>query len=356
MIPDSTQFDLIIIGGGPAGTAAGVYASRKRLKTLFLTKDFGGQSVVSEDIQNWIGTVSIKGTELAENFKKHLMAYAGDIVTVKEGDYVEKVSKKDGGFSVKTSGGEYQAKTVLVATGSHRRKLEIPGAKEFENKGITYCASCDGPLFSDQDVVVVGGGNAGFETAAQLLAYCKSVTLIQRSPDFRADPVTVQKVLSNPKMKAVTGTELVSIQGEQFVTSITYKEVSTGKNITLPTTGIFVEIGLIPSTEFVKDIVKLDEWGHVVTDPRTQRAYFLTPPETALDARRGESDERGVFSNTTSEAQRLRNKVDGVVSGGVGVWAAGDCTDGLYHQNNIAAGDAVKALEDIYLYLHAGKE
>ncbi len=307
------MYDLIIIGGGPAGTAAGVYASRKRLKTLFLTKDFGGQSTVSEDIQNWIGTISIKGMELAENFKKHLLAYAHDVVTVKEGEYVEKVSKSDGGFSVKTNSGTYTAKTVLVTTGSHRRKLEIPGAAEYENKGITYCASCDGPLFSDQDVMVIGGGNAGFETAAQLLAYCKSVTLLQRSPDYRADPVTVEKVLSNPKMKGITGTELVSIHGEQFVTSITFKKVDENKNITLPTTGIFVEIGLIPSTEFVKDVVKMDQWNHIIVDPKTQR------------------------TSTT------------------GIWAAGDCTDGLYHQNNIAAGDAVKALEDIYLYLHAAK-
>ncbi len=352
---DSTLFDLIIIGGGPAGASAGVYAARKQLKTLFLTKDFNGQSAVSEDIQNWIGTVSIKGSELAENLKKHLLAYAGNFLKLKEGEYALKVSKNDSIFSVKTNSGEYLSKTVLVTTGSHRRKLEIPGAKEFENKGITYCASCDGPLFSDQDVVVIGGGNAAFETSAQLLAYCKSVTLIQRGKDFRADEITVNKVLANPKMKAVTNTELVSIAGEQFVTSITYKDLNTEKNVTLPTTGIFVEIGLLPSTEFVKGLVKMDEWNHIIVDPRTQRAYLLssTPSETTLDARRGESDAGDVVSTTATASQRFHNKADGVVSGGV--WAAGDCTDGLYHQNNIASGDAVKALEDIYLYLHAGK-
>ncbi len=313
MIHNSSPYDLIIIGGGPAGASAGVYASRKRLKTLFLTKDFNGQSAVSEDIQNWIGTVSIKGADLALNFKKHLLAYAGDFLTLKEGEYVEKISKTENVFNVKTNSGEYKSKTVLITTGSHRRKLEIPGAKEYENKGITYCASCDGPLFSDQDVVVIGGGNAAFETSAQLLAYCRSVTLIQRGKDFRADEITVEKILSNPKMKAITNTELVSIAGEKFVTGITYKDLNTGKNVTLEATGIFVEIGLLPSTEFVKGLVKMDEWNHIVVDPRTQRASTL------------------------------------------GVWSSGDCSDGLYHQNNIAAGDAVKALEDIYLYLHAGK-
>ena len=305
------MFDLAIIGGGPAGVAAGVYASRKRLKTLFLTKDFGGQSTVSPDIQNWIGTISISGEKLAEDLKKHLKAYAGDIVDIHEGEYVLKVNKEGESFTVQTDKNTYQAKTVLVATGSVRRKLEIPGAKEFENKGITYCATCDGPLFSDKDVVVIGGGNAAFETAAQLLAYCKTVTLLQRSPDYRADPVTVQKVLANPKMKGVPYTELIEIKGGKFVSSIVFKKTSTGEIVDLPTEGIFVEIGLIPNTDFVKDLVKIDQWGHIVTDPRNQRSTIA------------------------------------------GIWVAGDCTDGLYHQNNIAAGDAVKALEDIYFYLHA---
>ncbi len=303
--------DLIIIGGGPAGVAAGVYASRKRLKTAFITDSFGGQSIVSEDIQNWIGTISISGQALAESLKKHLEAYAGDIVSIHEGEKVARVEKKDSNFVVTTqNGGSYEAKTVLVTTGSHRRKLDIPGAEEFENKGITYCATCDGPLFSDKDVVVIGGGNAGFETAAQLLAYTKSVTLLQRGPQYRADPVTVDRVLKNEKMTGITNTELIKITGDTFVTGLTYKDNNTGKEVALKTDGIFVEIGLIPTTGFVKDILTLDKWGHIITDPRTQRASVT------------------------------------------GIWAAGDCTDALYHQNNIAAGDAVKALEDIYLFLH----
>ena len=301
---------MIIIGGGPGGAAAGVYAARKRLRTVLIAKEIGGQSNVSEDIQNWIGTVSIKGLELADSFRKHLKAYAEDGVDIKEGPLVNSIEKTAGGFLVKTSEGDFEGKTLLITAGSTRRKLTVPGAEDFENKGITYCASCDGPLFADQDVVVIGGGNAAFETAAQLLAYCKSVTILNRSDEFRADPVTVKKVLSNPKMHAILNAELVEVKGEKFVSSIVYKNKESGENITLAVTGVFVEIGLIPSTTFAKDLVAQNAYGQIIVDPKTQQTNVP------------------------------------------GIWAAGDCTDGLYHQNNIAAGDAVKALEDIYIHLH----
>lgn len=305
-------YDLIIIGGGPAGVSAGVYAARKRLKTLFITSDWGGQSTVSEGIENWIGTINIPGTELARQLKAHLEAYKADIVDIKEGEKATSVTKNGDLFTVTIESGEqFETRTVLVATGSHRRKLTIPGSEKFENKGITYCASCDGPLFAGKDVVVIGGGNAGFETAAQLLAYTNSVTLLQRGPVYRADEVTVSRVLSNPKMKGITNTELVEVKGENFVSGFVYKDVNDGSTKEIPCQGVFVEIGLVPSTDYVKDVVELNQYGQVVIDPRTQQTKTK------------------------------------------GIWAAGDCTDVLYHQNNIAAGDAVRALEDIYMYLHA---
>ncbi len=309
-------YDLAILGGGPAAVAAGVYAARKRLKTVFVTKDFGSQSVVSDNIQNWIGTPSITGADLAKSFKTHLLAYADDVLELKEGELVSKIEKVSNGtsekhFKITATKNTYEAKTILIATGSSRRKLTIPGATEFENKGITYCASCDGPLFADMDVAVIGGGNAAFESAAQLLAYCKSVTLIQRGPEFRADEITVKKVLSHPKIKAVTNTELIEVKGDKFVTSLIYLDKNTNKKVELPVTGIFVETGSIPNTDFLKGLVELNPSGHIVTDPRTQATSMS------------------------------------------GIWAAGDATDGLYHQNNIAAGDGVKALENIYLHLHA---
>ena len=312
-IPLLMIYDLAIVGGGPAGVAAGVYAARKRLKTVFITKDFEGQSFVSDGVENWIGTIKIPGPELADNLQKHLEAYKGDVVDIQEGEYVTGLEKSTKGFSIKTESKSFEAKTVLITAGSRRRKLDVPGAAEYENKGITYCASCDGPMFSGKDVVVVGGGNAAFESAAQLLAYCKSVTLLQRGSGYRADPVTVEKVLSHPNMKAVTNTEINEVRGDKFINTIVYTNKTSGEKVELPTGGIFMEIGSLPNTDFTKNLLDLDAHNHIKVDPWTQR---------------------------TSVA---------------GVWAAGDATNGLYHQNNIAAGDAVKALEDIYLFLHTKK-
>jgi len=304
-------YELIIIGAGPAGAAAGVYAARKRLKTLLVAENFGGQSVVSPDIQNWIGTPHLSGEELAKNLKAHVLAYANDVLTVKEGERVTALKKTNDHFLVETNRNKYEGKTVLITVGSGRRKLNVPGAQEYEGKGITYCASCDGPLFANQEVAVIGGGNAGFETAAQLLNIAKSVTLLHHGPTFKADKITVEKVSANPKMKAILNAETEEIKGDKFVSGLVYKDTKTGQKKELKVTGIFVEIGQVPNTDFVKGLVDLDEYNRIKIDPWNQK--------TSLP----------------------------------GIWAAGDSTNILYHQNNIAAGDAVKAVEDIYLYLHA---
>ena len=302
-------YDLVIVGGGPAGCAAAVYSARKQLKTLLILKEWGGQSIVSEDIQNWIGTPHISGAKLAENLKAHVMEYKNNFVEIKDGAYVTKISGSDGNFSVTTDKNEtFNSKSILIATGSSHRKLETVGANEFEHKGVTYCASCDGPLFGGMDVVVIGGGNAGFGSASQLIAYCKSVTLISRS-EPRAEAITVEKLKSNPNFKLVINAIPKCVQGSQFVESITY--TTNNEDITIPCSGVFVEIGQLPATGFVKDTVELNEIGKIVVNPRTQ--------ETSVK----------------------------------GIWSAGDCTDVLYHQNNIAVGDAVKAIEDIYLHLRA---
>lgn len=308
------MYDLTIIGGGPAGVGAGVYASRKKLRTLFITKDFLGQSSVSDGVENWIGTVKISGTDLSKSLESHLRAYAGTLVDIHTGEACTSVAKNaDGTFTITTSKGSetltYTSKTVLVTTGSSRRKLDVIGADRLEHKGLTYCATCDGPLFADQDVVVVGGGNAAFESAAQLLAYCKSVVLLNRSESFKADPVTIEKLSKNPRLSIITNAIPVEVHGTNFVDGISYKHALSGEITRLATTGIFVEIGALPVTYFVKDVVTLTPFGTIVVDPRTQAT---TCP---------------------------------------GIWAAGDCTDGLYHQNNIATGDAVKALEDIYIHI-----
>ena len=346
-------YDLIIIGGGPAGSAAAIYASRKRLQTLFITAEWGGQSVVSEKIHNWIGTTSLSGNELAENFKKHVLANAGkgQTLEVKEGEKASNIIKNGDLFEVTTESGEkFISKTILIASGSGRRKLEAKNADKLEHKGLTYCASCDGPLFDGADVAVIGGGNAAFETVAQLAAYCKSVTLINRSENFRADPITIDKVSQNPKVKILKNTIIAKVKGDKFLKSIVLSNILNKEESELPIAGVFVEIGSIPNTNFSKGVVEHDEYNRIVVDPKTQMAHLLPPLETASDARRGESGGRAVVNATVSATQRLHNIADWAVSGGV--WAAGDCTDGLYHQNNIAAGDAIRALEDIYLHLH----
>lgn len=304
-------YDLIIIGGGPAGASAAVYAARKQLKTLIIAEEWGGQSVVSEKIYNWIGTPEISGGDLAKSLKSHVDYYVGEFLQTSAGERVEKVEKTGNFFAVKTSSGNnYETRAVLVASGSGRRKLDskIPGADALEHKGLTYCASCDGPVFSGMDVAVLGGGNAALETAAQLLAYCKTVTIIQRSAEFRADEITVAKVLANPKSRAIMNAEITEIMGEKFVSGLKYKDAEGEHELAVK--GIFVEIGQIPNTGYVEGVVEMNGYKQIIADPKTQ---MTSVP---------------------------------------GIWAAGDCTDVLYHQNNIAAGDAVRALEDIYMWLH----
>ncbi len=300
-------YDLIIVGGGPAGTSAAVYAARKQLRTLLILKEWGGQSTVSEDIQNWIGTPHISGAKLAESLKQHVMEYKGEFLDIKDGSYVSSASRDNNQVKIKLEdGSEYTSSALLITTGSQRRKLDAVNADIFEHKGLTYCASCDGPFFSGMDVVVVGGGNAGFESAAQLLAYCKSVTLLSRSA-ARADAITVEKLKSNPKFKLIENAVPTEVHGDKFVNALSYRD-SDGQVNKLEVSGIFVEVGQIPATAWCKDIVTLDDSNRVKIDPWTQQA-------------------------------------------GDNVWAAGDCTNILYHQNNIASGDAVRAIEDIYVHL-----
>ncbi len=304
--------DLIIIGGGPAGSSAAVYAARKRLKTIFLTTEWGGQSAVSSEIQNWIGTPAIMGADLADNLRKHVEAYKGEFLEIVAPAEAVALKTFDDHVEVATKKGDtYSARAAIVASGAQRRKLDVPGAAEFDNKGLTYCASCDGPLFADMDVAVIGGGNAAFETALQLLAYCKSVTLLNRTETFRADEITVAVAKANPKMRILTNATPTEVVGDKFVTGLKWKNAE-GVESLLPVAGIFVEIGLLPNSGWVKGALDMNEVGQIKVDPSTQR---------------------------TSHPR---------------VWSAGDITDGHYHQNNIAAGDAVKALEDVYMSLHRG--
>src|SRR3989344_2365652 len=282
------MYDLIIIGGGPAGIAAAVYAARKRLKSLLIAEEVGGQSVVSEGIENWIGTPKISGVDMAKAFAVHLATVKGTFVELAVGKHVRTLDKTEEGFKVGVKGGDaFEARAVLIASGASRKKLEVPGAAEFENKGVTYCASCDGPL----------------------LAYAKSVTLLHRHKEFKADPITIENARAHENMRILADTEPTEVLGEQFVSGLKYLDKSTNEIKEVAVSGIFVEAGVIPNTAFAEEFLEMDAVKRIKVDPRNQRASVE------------------------------------------GVWAAGDCTDELYHQNNIAAGDGVKALEDIYLWL-----
>ena len=303
------KYELIIIGGGPAGCAAAVYAARKQLKTLLIVNEWGGQSIVSDDIQNWIGTNHISGSDLAKNLKSHVTEYSGNFLEIQENQIVINISGEKNDFKINTNKNTFETSAILIATGSSRRKLEAIGADTFEHKGVTYCASCDGPTYIGAAVAVIGGGNAAFESAAQLLAYCPTVYILNRSDSYRADEITVNKLKSNPNLKIINNAMVKEIHGDKFVSALTYADSVSKEEIKLDVEGVFVEIGQIPATGFAKDICELDKIGKIKIDARTQQ--------------------------TSTK----------------GIWAAGDCTDILYHQNNIAAGDAVRALEDIYVHL-----
>lgn len=310
------QYDLIIIGAGPAATAAAVYAARKRLKTVVIAEEVGGQSSVSSAIYNWIGTPEISGTDLAKALRTHMEEYTtpGHTLTLMIGNRVESVKKTEGGFEIHIAGKDsLTTRTVLIASGSRRRKLQVPGADTFEHKGVMYCATCDGPLFSGMPVAVIGGGNAAFDGTLQLSAYASHVTLLHRSDSFRADQITIEETKKLSNVTILTNVEPTEIKGEQFVTAIVYKNKITDEVTELPVNAVFVEIGQLPNTELAHEVVSIDDYGKIIVDPMNQRTY--TP----------------------------------------GIWAAGDCTNGLYHQNNIAAGDAVKAIEDIYTWLKTHK-
>lgn len=302
------MYDTIILGGGPAGVAAGIYAARKKLNTLVIAQEFGGQSVVSDDIQNWIGTKSISGLDLAKNLEEHLRAQEG--IEIQSPAKVTSIKKEGDTFMVSTDKDTYQAKTVILSIGARHRKLEVPGEADLDGKGVAYCSTCDAPLFAGKSVAVIGGGNAGLEAAQDLIPYAQEVYLLTHGDALRGDPITIEAVKKSDKFKdVILNADIQEVLGDKFVTGLKYKDKKSGEEKTLDVEGIFVEIGTIPNTEIVKGLVDLDERGHVIVDHKTGA--------TSLP----------------------------------GIYAAGDITDTAYRQNNISAGDGVKAALSAYQYL-----
>ena len=295
-------YDLIIIGAGPAGITAAVYAARKKMSMLVISPDIGGQAAWSGDIENYTGYQFISGPDLAAKFEEHMKKYN---IELKEGEMAIDLKKLVDTALVKTNKGEYRAKAVIVASGKRSRELGAPGEKEFKNKGVTYCATCDGPLFSGKDVAIIGGGNSALDAALQMVRIAKKVYIINNAQRLRCDPVMRDKVESNPIVTVLNESRVTAVLGDKFVNAI--KVAANGEERTINVQGIFIEIGLIPNSDFAKDLAK-NELGEIKVNSRN---------ETSIP----------------------------------GIFAAGDVTDVPEKQIIIAAGEGSKACLSAFRYL-----
>jgi alkyl hydroperoxide reductase subunit F len=307
-------YDTIIIGGGPAGSAAAVYAARKRLTTLLITEKFGGQSIVSSQIENWIGEVSITGKELATKLEEHVRAQKD--IEIKAGEKVTEVRElPECIFEVTTDKGErHRSKTLIVASGGRRKRLGIPGEERLDGKGVAYCTTCDAPFFEDLDVAVVGGGDSALEGVIDLAAYARKIYLLIRGEELKADPVNKKKATAIDKMQLIKNVEVEEILGDRAVTGVRYRQKDTAEEKELEVNGVFVAIGHSPNSGFIKHLVEVNQGGEVIVDFRT-----------------GETSKKGVF-------------------------AAGNVTSDPFKQNNIAAGDGVRAAISAYAYVRDFKK
>ena len=306
------MYDIIIIGGGPAGVGAGVYASRKKMNSLLLTKDFGGQSIVSSKIENFIGYQSITGLELAKTLEAQLRAQ--EHIEIRDGVTVTDIKKLPNGFEVTDSkGGVYQTKTILMTLGSSYKHLGIESEWMFAGRGVFYCSTCDAPLMQDKSVAVIGGGNSGLEAARDLLPFASKIYILEYAPALRGDVVTQDMLRKDPRVEIITQAQTTEIVGDEFVTGLHYLDRTNNEVKSLAVSGVFVAIGLKANSELVKELVEVTQTGNVVVDHKTFQTSLL------------------------------------------GIWAAGDITNGSYNQINTAIGESIKAVLNIYDLLSKGE-
>ena len=306
-IDENKLYDVTVVGSGPAAVSAAIYAARKGLNVAMIGVKIGGQVLDTNEIENIIGTVLTTGAKFAETLEKHLKEHE---IAFKEGHLVKEI-KEDGKdkILVTDDGKSYKTKTVIVATGAKPRSLNIPGEAEYVGKGVHYCSTCDGPFYKGLDVAVIGGGNSGVEAALDLSGIAKSVTLIEFMPELKADKVLQEKLAEQPNIKTILNSATVRVNGNEFVESIVYKSRETDEEKTLNVEGMFVEIGLSPRSEVVKDLVETNKIGEIVINPE---------------------------NNSTSVA---------------GIFAAGDVTNIRQKQIIIAMGEGAKAALGAFEYL-----
>jgi thioredoxin-disulfide reductase len=300
-------YDLIIVGGGPAGVTAGIYALRQKLKTLMLTKDFGGQlNRKAVMIENFPGFEEISGKELTEKFFSHLKRYPVEI----EIDEVKRVKKEKEVFVIETkSQKEFFSKALILSSGVKSRILNVKGEKEFLGKGVSYCAVCDGYFFNGKPVAVIGGGNSGFEAAIFLSKLAKKIYILEFSNKVKADSENQEIVKRAGNIEIILNAKVEEIKGDKFVKSLVYRDLVSNELKEILVEGVFVEIGNVPETSFVEDLVDLNEKGEIIVDFQTMATK--TP----------------------------------------GLFAAGDCVSGKYKQIIIAAGEGAKAALSAFDYL-----
>lgn len=306
-IDENKLYDVTVVGSGPAAVSAAIYVARKGLNVAMVGVKIGGQVLDTNEIENIIGTVLTTGAKFAETLEKHLKEHE---IAFKEGHLVKEI-KEDGKdkILVTDDGKSYKTKTVIVATGAKPRSLNIPGEAEYVGKGVHYCSTCDGPFYKGLDVAVIGGGNSGVEAALDLSGIAKSVTLIEFMPELKADKVLQEKLAEQPNVKTILNSATVKVNGNEFVESIVYKSRETDEEKTLNVEGMFVEIGLSPRSEVVKDLVETNKIGEIVINPE---------------------------NNSTSVA---------------GIFAAGDVTNIRQKQIIIAMGEGAKAALGAFEYL-----
>ena len=300
------MYDLAILGAGPGGLTAAVYAARKELKVCMIARDIGGQTTLTADIENYMGFEMISGAELSAKFHLQVQQFPVDL---KIGQIVTKIEAIDEHFRMETDGGEaVEARAVVISTGKRSRPLGIEAEQRLRGRGVSYCSICDGPLFKGARVAVIGGGNSAVTSVLDLMALAAHVTVVNIADEWQADPILIHRAQQSDKVDWVLGHKLVDILGEEEVTGIAIQPRDGGETREIPVEGVFVEVGLIPNTGFLKGFVDLNEWGEVIVDCRTR----------------------------TSRP---------------GVYAAGDVTNAPDKQIIVAAGEGAKAALVAYEYL-----
>jgi len=302
-------YDVIIIGSGPAGMTAAVYCARKGLKTMIIGKDIGGQVAKSGEIENYLGFGHSTGAELSANFHEHVKKFAN--IEHQHGALVKKISQKKNFIVTSKKNMEFEAKALIIASGRNPRQLGIPGEKEYKNKGVSYCDTCDAPIFRGKKTAVIGAGNSGLEAVISLAKICPQVYLLNINDKLNGDEMLQKKVQALKNVKILKKVQATEIIGDKFVSALKYQDIDSGNEKEIKVEGIFIEIGWIPSIDF-DQLTKKNKKNEIIVD------------------------------------KQCRTNIQGI-------FAAGDITDIGYWQIIIAAGEGAKAALSAYQYLNKKK-